>query len=419
MRVKKIDQEKKSQAGKGPIITYSSIFFILFTLSSHVSAQKTLSFTDKVYEPQIKTVQQVGSFLEFDDLRDQRSNYYVKLIHCNYDWTKSNLSNLEFMDDYNEFNITDYVFSSSTHINYVHYHFEIPPVKLPGNYLLIVYRDGNERDLVLSRRFFRAENRMAMVNNNQLFGGGALRSSNQQLNFTLSYNGFQIINPMSSVHVVIRQNQRWDNARMEVEPSFIRENESQLEYRFTDQDNQFSAGNEFRFVDFRSLIYPGQNTGAMDRSVRPYSLTVQPDKSREYAAYSQYKDINGSYLIENQDNRDPIITGNYLNVTFLLNTTQPINGNVYVAGAFNNWDRNKENLMKFDPDKGAYQATLLLKQGKYDYQYLVDDKQLSLNYFEGDHFETENVYEILVYYKPFQPNADLLVGYYVIPVNPR
>ncbi len=34
-------------------------------------------------------------------------------------------------------------------------------------------------------------------------------------------------------------------------------------------------------------------------------------------------------------------------------------------------------------------------------------------------FQTENVYDILVYYRPFQPNADMLIGYFVIPVNPR
>lgn len=399
----------------------SCVFLILSLLLIHSSAvaQKPLSYSDKTYEPQIKTVQLVGPYLEFDDLSNQRNTYYAKVIHCNYDWTKSTLSNLDFMQDYNEFNITDYAFSSGTHIDYVHYRFPLPEVKLPGNYLLIVYRDGNEKDLILSKRFFKSENRVTLVSDNQRFGGGALRSSNQQLNFTLNYGGVEIINPLGSVHVVIRQNQRWDNARMDVQPSFVRESERQLEYRFTDQDNQFNAGNEFRFVDFRSLIYPGQNTGKMDRSTKPYQLSVQSDQSREFAAYAQYRDMNGSYVIENLDNREAVISGNYLNVTFTLNTSRQINGNVYVAGAFNNWDRNKDNLMKFNPDQSAYQATMLLKQGRYDYQFLVNDKQLSLNYFEGDHFETENIYEVLVYYKPFRPNADLLIGYFVIPVNPR
>ena len=382
-------------------------------------AQKTLSFTDKVYEPEIKTVQLSGTSLEFDDLRDQRSNFYVKLIHCNYDWTKSNLASLEYLQDYNEFTINDYVYSSGTYLNYVHYRFQLPPVKISGNYLIIVYRDGDEKDLILSRRYFRSDNRVSLVSNNQLFGGGALRSSNQQLNFTINYNGVDVVNPMGSIHVVIRQNQRWDNARTDVQPSFIRESERQLEYRFIDQDNQFNAGNEFRFVDFRSLIYPGQNTGTLTRNVKPYSLTVQTDQSRESSAYAQYKDINGQYRIENLDNREPAISGNYVNVTFFLKAAKPVAGNVYVAGAFNSWNRDKENLMKFYPDKEMYQATLLLKQGWYDYQYLVDGKQFSLNYFEGDHFETENVYDVLVYYRPFRPNADLLIGYFMIPVNPR
>jgi hypothetical protein len=38
---------------------------------------------------------------------------------------------------------------------------------------------------------------------------------------------------------------------------------------------------------------------------------------------------------------------------------------------------------------------------------------------EGSHFETENLYEVLIYNRPFKPNADILVGYYPIPVNPR
>jgi len=90
-----------------------------------------------------------------------------------------------------------------------------------------------------------------------------------------------------------------------------------------------------------------------------------------------------------------------------------------VIGAFNNWDRNDENKMKYYPNKATYEVTFLLKQGLYDYQYLVDSRTLPANYFEGSHFETENTYEVLVYNRSFQPNADQLIGYFVIQVNPR
>ena len=75
--------------------------------------------------------------------------------------------------------------------------------------------------------------------------------------------------------------------------------------------------------------------------------------------------------------------------------------------------------MNFDPASGFYQNTQLLKQGWYNYQYLVEDNQLPPNHFEGSHFETENFYEVLFYYRPFQPNADLLIGYFPIAVNGR
>jgi len=61
---------------------------------------------------------------------------------------------------------------------------------------------------------------------------------------------------------------------------------------------------------------------------------------------------------------------------------------------------------------------MLLKQGFYNYEYWGDSPD-DPNQIEGDHFQTENMYEVLVYYRPFQPMADLLVGYFVIPVNAR
>ena len=73
--------------------------------------------------------------------------------------------------------------------------------------------------------------------------------------------------------------------------------------------------------------------------------------------------------------------------------------------------------MTWDAGLGAYQGTVLLKQGVYDYQYVVDGAQPFQ--LEGSHFQTENLYEVFVYYRPVRPNADLLIGYTTLPVNPR
>ncbi|MBK8290938.1 MAG: DUF5103 domain-containing protein [Flammeovirgaceae bacterium] len=118
------------------------IVCILLVFTS-VSAQKKLSFIDKSYEEEIRTVmlhpalngsrdnlrpavvplQGQNLLLEFDDLVEQRSNYYVKIIHCNYDWTKSTLMDLDFLFDYNEYPINDYEPSFNTSIPYIHYSF--------------------------------------------------------------------------------------------------------------------------------------------------------------------------------------------------------------------------------------------------------------------------------------------------------
>lgn len=399
--------------------------------------QKVLSLQDNTYEPQIKTVQcypnqpTEGNFLlpavgrmdtqnlllEFDDLRDQRSNYYLKLIHCNFDWSKSTLMDLDFIHDYNEVPINDYSFSLNTHIPYVHYRAAIPTVKIPGNYVAIIYRDGNRQDLILSKRVVIFDSRVDLAPDNEISGLGNIRSTNQALNFMINYGRTEIINPMGSIHVVIRQNQRWDNAKIDVKPSFIREDINQLEYRFFDMDNTFQAGNEFRFVDFRSLNYPGQNTLRLDKSHKPFELFVNIDGPRTFQSYGQYMDLNGNFYPDNADYpQEPWVSANYLQVNFSLQSP-PVKGDLFVIGAFNGWARTEENKMLYD--QGMYSKRILMKQGFYNYQFWVNSSDSEGNQLEGNHFQTENMYEVLVYYRPFQPNADLLIGYFVIPVNPR
>jgi len=411
---------------------------VLFLLtSSALFAQKKIEFSDRTYEPQIKTVrvypdlggsrdyvkpaaapiEQQNLILDFDDLQDNRNNYYVKLIHCNYDWTKSSLMDLDFLENYNENPITDYTFSINSHTRYIHYRFQLPPVKIPGNYLLIAYRD-DPSDLILSKRIMIYANQIGLAKDTQFIGTGTLQKGKQQFNFNIDYSNIEVLNPLETVHVTIRQNQRWDNAKTDLSPNFIRDANSQMEYRFFEADKQFDGGNEFRFVDFRSLNAPGQNTGKLNRAVKPHELYVATDGNRSNDVYSQYLDLDGNYLIENLDVGEANLTGDYLFVNFLLKSPKLPNEEIYVVGAFNNYQRTSENKMVYN-DAGFYESRQFLKQGLYNYKYAVESNKGLTNSIEGSHFETENVYEVLIYNRPFRPNADLLLGYYLIPINPR
>jgi Domain of unknown function (DUF5103) len=410
------------------------IFNIILRLLTFVS-DKELRYEDFVYEETIKTVRlfpvtenpeaktlPAVTFLnggplqlEFDDLQPDRENYFVKVLACNYDWTPARLHDLDFLSDYNEFNITEYAYSNNTHVPYVHYSFLVPPVKLPGNYLLMVYRDGDKDDLIITSRFMVSSNAVRVVHETN-FGMNTLKATNQQFNFVLNYNGLDIPNPLETVHVIIRQNQRWDNAQTDLKPSFVREGNKTMEFRFFNNDKGFSAGNEFRFVDFGSLNSPGQNTARLERDKKPYLLYVVLDAPRDGQRYAQpqLRDLNGSYIITNYDNGSSEASGNYVRVVFTLQSTKPYSSKVYVMGAFNNWRMDADNEMKFM--QGQYTCELLLKQGFYSYCYLPENQNESI---EGNYYETENQYEIFVYNRSYFPDADLLVGYYRLATNPR
>lgn len=388
---------------------------------------------DFAYEPQIKTIElwpesspqasavipmgQWNLLLQFDDLHPERESYYARIIHCNYDWTKSDLQDLDFLAVYNEFPLNNSEFSVDTHIPYVHYWMPLPAVKLPGNYVLMVYRGTDKEDLILTKRFMVYDSQVSFSANGNLIGPSTLANLNQQINFTINYDNVTILNPLIDVHVTIRQNQRWDNMATDVRPTFVRDLDKELEYRFFDEEKMFRGGNEFRFFDLRSLNNPGRNVGYVAKSKKPYDVFIAKDKPRTDESYSQYIDSNGGFTIDNYDYRDLAFT-NYANVTFSL-ATPPVNGDVYIAGGFNYWNLNDDNKMSYDSTQGLYTGTVLMKQGWYDYQYLVKSSTLPPYYFEGSHFETENYYEIFVYNKPFQPRADLLIGYIRLARNAR
>jgi len=397
------------------------------------SKPKVLKPIDLAYEPEIKTIQlyPYGTpllppvvrlrdgvlVLEFDDLREENDSYYARIVHCTYDWKISNLQPLDYLEDFNEFPINSFEYSIDTHIPYVHYAFQLPTVKLPGNYLLVVFRGSDKDDIILSRRFMVFDNRVVFSREGKLIGPSPIADLNQQINFTVNYSGLNIQNALLDVHVAIRQNQRWDNMASDVKPSFVRDVQKELEYRFFDESKMFRGGNEFRFFDMRSLNYPGRNTAYVNKTVKPFEVYIGKDKSRQYEAYAQYDDLNGQFLLDNYDYRD-ISYSNYAFVNFSLQSPQ-ISGDVYVAGAFNYWNLDEINKMTYDPAQGLYTCRIPLKQGWYDYQYVLKSSTEPAYLFEGSHFETGNYYEILVYYKPFQTRADLLVGYVRLQVNQR
>jgi len=409
------------------------IILIICHTEAYSSENKKVEYINKIYVDNIKTailfqaddikgtplnpaaipiIQRVPLILKFDELyTDQAEYYHARIVHCNLDWTPSNLSELQYLTEYNEFTIDEFDFSIATKVPYTHFTFPLPRVKIPGNYLLIVYREGNKEDIIISKRFIVFDQKVKVLADIGLSTGVVQRRMNQQINFAIDYSNISIPNPYLDIHVVIRQNHRWDNAIIDLKPTMIKEDISQLEYRHFSFENNFKAGNEFRFFDIRTTHYGGRNVEKTTISETQVDAYLYFDKSRGTQPYSFIRDLNGGFVIENSEGGNDFLESDYINVHFFLDLQENINENIYLSGKFTDWRFEEFNKMKYNNVSDMYMGNLLLKQGLYDFAYYIPGHRENPTLLEGNHFETKNEYEIIVYYKDQMLNTDVIIGY--------
>ena len=67
--------------------------------------------------------------------------------------------------------------------------------------------------------------------------------------------------------------------------------------------------------------------------------------------------------------------------------------------------------MVYNADTGRYETSFKLKQGFYNYKYVVENKDGSLDEgrISGNFWQTENDYSVLVYYRDLGARYDRLI----------
>ena len=413
------------------------LVFLLLGTQQLLCFQKTLEYTDHSYEATIKTVKlfpegtgipnslapavkklndRKSLILEFDDLKEDADYFYIRFIHCDADWTPSDYKSNMVVEGYNEFEIDDFEFSTEAKIGYVHYRYKFPQFKTSGNFLAVVYRNQNKEDLVLTRRFMVTNDKAKVGARIVLSSAVQNRRSHQRIEVTMNYNSLTSQDPGRDFKIIVRQNQRWDNAKTNLPATFIDENSKVIDYRNLGEENDFAGGNEFRFFDLSTVNFSGHNVKEIKFiNNRPVAQIMQDKVLHE--SYLQNLDLNGKYYIRDQEANSKGNTEEYVETVLSLSTPQQ-RSNIYVLGDFNNWQRNSESLLKFDPVQNLYSTTLLLKQGWYDYTYWLDDP-LNPHQLDQSFYNTENMYEVFVYFKPMGGRGDELVGYFKLDYNSR
>jgi hypothetical protein len=356
--------------------------------------------------------------LHFDDMDANVKNYSYTFQLCNEDWTPAMLSQFDYIKGFSQQRISTYRVSTLAFTRYTHYSAVLPDRNcMPsrtGNYLVKVFLDGDTSKLAFTKRMLVYDNKAIIAAQvQQPFNTQTFRT-HQKVQFKVDTRNLGMVNALQQVKVAILQNDRWDNAVRDIKPTFMTNN--QLEYN-TEQDVVFPAGKEWRWLDLRSFRLQSDRVLTAKYSNTATEIIVKPDQTRKSYQFSFYGDYNGHYYIEPSETVNPYWQSDYATVRFSYvppgNIPFP-DKDVYLFGQLSNYGAADSAHMRFNAEKGVYETSLFLKQGYYDFMYVTKarggSQHFSFEETEGNYWESENEYTILIYYRPLGGRADELVG---------
>jgi len=390
-----------------------SSYSIVFSQSEAETAPpdfiKSIVFKGNTPETQIP-IFKLGEFirLEFDALNGDEEDFYYVIEHYNFDWTPSALIKTEYLSGMDNQRIRDYDNSFNTYQIFSHYKLKIPneqtrAIKKTGNYMLKIYDDYDE--LVFSRKF--------MVYANKANVGIKIKRSRdvkQVVDFKIS-SSMRFNNPKNTIKTVVIQNNNLNTAITNLKPLYTIGND--LIYQFNTGESSFWGGNEFLYFENKDIR--GANNAIQFIELKDlYNNYLFTDIIRANRSYTYNPDINGSFLITALDVDNVNMEADYAWIHFSLQYPELFDGSsIHVFGNFNNFEINDDTRMTFDSSSGYYKNKLLLKQGFYNYKYVLvnADGSLDEGAISGNFDLTENSYKVLVYYRDIGGRYDELIGY--------
>ena len=374
---------------------------------------KTINFKSNTPETQLPILK-LGEYvvLEFDALNGDEADFYYKIEHFNFDWTPSVLMKSEYLEGFDNQRIRDYENSFNTYQIYSHYRLTIPnqftkSLLVSGNYLISIYTDDDE--LVFSRKFMIYEDKVDVGVVIKRARDVQYVEEKQRVEFVVNSNSFQLNNPLQTVNAVIIQNNNLKTAISNIKPQYTIGN--QLIYKY-DSDTSFWGGNEFFYFENKDVR--AANTGIQYIDLKDlYHNYLYTNIARANTPYTYNPDINGNYVILNIDTENPSIEADYVWVHFSLQATENLRDkNIHVFGNFNNYTVDDSTKMTFHPEKEVYHNAMLLKQGFYNYKYIIshDNNSIDEGFIDGNFYQTENIYKVLVYYRDLGRRYDKIIG---------
>lgn len=411
---------------------YFAAMLAFVSLSMHAQSQNSY-YTHPVVD-EVKTIRTVvdGDFMRlpvidntdnstleisFDYLANEEPYLEYRIVHCDAQWHPDDLSELDYLDGFLPVKVASAKPSFNTFTNYYHYSVNFPndDVRLlvSGNYAVIFYEEGDS-DTPLAEATFSVTEQLAFV-------AGEVSAStdidylqqHQQLTLQCSWSQPKLpyLDPAHDLQLVVTQNHRTDTRRTLSVPSRMEAGKAFYEHQ---HPLIFEAGNTYRRFEFTDHRFAALGVEKVRYQAPVYHVSLVSDLSRAGGFYRYDQDQHGRYLVRSLRVDDVDTESEYFVAEFTLNDAMPSKGRggIYLSGDFTYGLTTDAYQMHYDLERKCYVAEVLLKQGHYNYQYLVKDAtgKFSSGVVEGNYYETQNQYEVYVYYRPMGARYDRLLG---------
>jgi hypothetical protein len=399
---------------------------LLFSIFASATAQEIQ--TEVVPPYNIKTVSfvqggsnvvpifELGSSFEFqfDDLFGNEANYYFEVTHCDYNWKPTDIPKTDYVQGFDNQRITDYSNSFNTLQVYSHYRLAFPnqfttQLRISGNYMLKILNE--DREVLFSRKFILYEDHSTVAVQVKRSRNLSNIDYKQNLDFSILSNDIVFQNPLQNVRVLLLQNGDFNTGIKNIVPQYTIGN--QMVYKY-DKETQFWGGNEFLYFENKDIRSASNNVGKVGTNNDIYNSYLYTNQARANQIYTNYQDVNGNFVVKNINGSDNSIEADYAWVYFTLSApTFRLNKDIYITGMFNNYSLSPEYKMDYNQDKGVYEKAVMIKQGFTNFEYTIADKKGIIDYenaIDGNFYQTENEYTILVYYKESSDRYVRVIG---------
>lgn len=352
--------------------------------------------------------------VSFDELADDNSYLRYQLVHCNANWQPSGLVESEYVDGFNFGNIDHWDYSRMSVVNYIHYEIALPNPDMrftvSGNYLLQVYNEDNPDKILLQARFMVSEATAPVIGDVLSVTDIDYNDSHQQVSVIVDTANSKVEDAFNDLMVYVSQNGRYDNEVMVRQPLRLSGKTAIYEHL---RPLIFDGGNEYRRMETVSKTYPGMGVESVEYFDPYYHASLLTDYPRNENRYNYDQTQHGRYFIREYNSDRSDLEADYMVTHFSLEMPEIPEAMVFIDGDLTSRRFDPSSIMTYNRATGRYEKAMLLKQGAYNYQYLVvkpGDKSGSTSPIEGNFHQTGNEYTVKVYHRRRGERYDRLIG---------